>query len=849
MYTYAYQILEKLLLAQVPELREIDWYLNQDSTSDKNTWLFTAPSVFLEFIPVEGPRDHGHRIQSVITDINVHLLTENTKDKGSKIINKQQTDPIAHAKLMDKVYKVLQGFSARLSYLDAFTALAATDQDQRVMNSLSRNGITPPHRIRKTMIKSVQSFRCVVYDHAAGKLYTVPEPEPVLEVFVDLDVETESFEPIPDAPSAIIYDNITASQVQLFWTRVADVDGYVVEKDGVEVYEGDNTTVVLNSGITQNTTYAFRVKTLKGSKESEWRTISVTVPQFFNCATINNVVPFVGTSERQTALEPSIATVDKPFSWSRWVRVSNVTALENNIYFDNCVIPGGVSQQWGLFMIASGNTTISDRLRFLLCSDTSNANIIFIQSEHRIPKNRWVHVVVTYDGSETNTGFEMYIDGVKETNPTRTQVGTYTGCLNNAALRFIVGSDQSGRKGSFNVKDIVIEDRVWTQSDVNELYNNGILPDITELSFFDDIVAYYPLDSDFSCANNSSLNLTGTFQQSVRAIRPVKHLGYKKIEVTNSRYVAFGGIDRVGDIVNLRIRSGTTHLANGKIIKIPITISTETPTNPVDVITDGSFDLRGGSNGQVNNKIVFFSSRYNTSGNTFEDAMRYESTDGLVGSNFGAGSAMTENYLRFNFYGKVLFVNGVYVVPFFGHNGSGTWKLSLRESTDGTNWTDRDIFDGSNQYGECAIGYTDGIWLLLFRRESSPYGIYQSYSTDDRATWSLPELTNLSGATGAGNCDIEINSVGRVHITIMDRSGSTIKRSKNNSIHDVIANPLGYNTPVSVFQSYVTDSLGVLGYPNILHLGDEVYFEGFSAEQSSSRADYYFGIGKINEPL
>lgn len=182
MYTYAYQILEKLLLAQVPELRELDWYLQQDSTADKNTWLFTAPVVLIEFVPVEGPRNHGHRIQSAVTDIVIHLLSENAKDKGAKIIDKQQADPIAHPKLLDKIYKTLHGFSARLSYLDAFTALAGTDQDQRVINSMSRNSITPPHRIRKTMIKSMQSFRCVVYDHAANKLYTVPDPSPDLEV-------------------------------------------------------------------------------------------------------------------------------------------------------------------------------------------------------------------------------------------------------------------------------------------------------------------------------------------------------------------------------------------------------------------------------------------------------------------------------------------------------------------------------------------------------------------------------------------------------------------------------------------------------------------------------------------
>jgi hypothetical protein len=182
MFTYAYQILDKYLRAQMTELREIDWYLNQDSTTDKLSKLWAAPAVFIEFRIVEGLRDHGHRIQSATVDILFHLLTENAKDRGSKIVDKQNADAIAHPKMMDKLFKSLQGFSAKLSYLDAFTALAGTDQDQRVFNSMSRNSLVPPHVVRKTMIKSVQSFRCVAYDHAATKTYT--DPTPALEFIV-----------------------------------------------------------------------------------------------------------------------------------------------------------------------------------------------------------------------------------------------------------------------------------------------------------------------------------------------------------------------------------------------------------------------------------------------------------------------------------------------------------------------------------------------------------------------------------------------------------------------------------------------------------------------------------------
>ena len=179
MFTYPYQILEKLLTTAVPELREIDWYLQQDSTTDKSVMLFASPGAYVEFSIVEGPRDHPFYIQSAIVDISIHLLTENALDRGSKIMQKTGT---SHAVLFDKIYKTLQGFGAKLSYITAFAALANTVNDRTVINSLSRIGIINPHSIRKTMVKSVQRFRCVVYDHAATRTYTVPDPLPDLNI-------------------------------------------------------------------------------------------------------------------------------------------------------------------------------------------------------------------------------------------------------------------------------------------------------------------------------------------------------------------------------------------------------------------------------------------------------------------------------------------------------------------------------------------------------------------------------------------------------------------------------------------------------------------------------------------
>jgi hypothetical protein len=51
MYTYPYQIIKrKAYHHDVTELRELEWYTNQDSTKDKNASLKAAPGVYITFI-------------------------------------------------------------------------------------------------------------------------------------------------------------------------------------------------------------------------------------------------------------------------------------------------------------------------------------------------------------------------------------------------------------------------------------------------------------------------------------------------------------------------------------------------------------------------------------------------------------------------------------------------------------------------------------------------------------------------------------------------------------------------------------------------------------------------------
>lgn len=183
MYTHPFEVIKAHLLDKLPELREVDWYMNQDDVKDKDGWLVSSPAVYIQFLP-SPTEDMGARIQSSTSEFDVLLLTDCVLAEGSKRIKK--TDPKDHMYILDKIFHALSGFSALKSDLVEFVALAGTSADQRLMNSCTRISITPPHTPRKAIMKSVQRFRTKLYDHAAKNTYAAPDPSPDLELEVEV---------------------------------------------------------------------------------------------------------------------------------------------------------------------------------------------------------------------------------------------------------------------------------------------------------------------------------------------------------------------------------------------------------------------------------------------------------------------------------------------------------------------------------------------------------------------------------------------------------------------------------------------------------------------------------------
>lgn len=184
MFTYPFEILKLRLTTDVPELRELDWFLGQTNIKDKNALITTTPALYIEFMPVT-PRDLGGKLQSSDAEFNIHLVTESVSDNGTNKLKKNQ--PNDHMRIFDKIYRSLSGFNAKLSFLPEFVLLLNTSQDQRVMNSIIRTSpIVPPHALSKGKMISIQRFSTIIYDHAAATLYTKITPKPPIEIIPDM---------------------------------------------------------------------------------------------------------------------------------------------------------------------------------------------------------------------------------------------------------------------------------------------------------------------------------------------------------------------------------------------------------------------------------------------------------------------------------------------------------------------------------------------------------------------------------------------------------------------------------------------------------------------------------------
>lgn len=104
-------------------------------------------------------------------------------------------------------------------------------------------------------------------------------------------------------------------------------------------------------------------------------------------------------------------TNDKPFTFTAWIYY---TDSRDNTFFP--VISKWTTTAWDgeylfcIFETSSFGTAGVDQL-FIECMRSASSNRIKAESTTAIPRNSWVHVGVTYDGSKSQNGLNLYMNG------------------------------------------------------------------------------------------------------------------------------------------------------------------------------------------------------------------------------------------------------------------------------------------------------------------------------------------------------------------------------------------------------------------------------------------------------
>lgn len=129
-----------------------------------------------------------------------------------------------------------------------------------------------------------------------------------------------------------------------------------------------------------------------------------------------------------------------------------------------------VSLNWEWYIYIQSN-----RITFQIFNNGTGSASIKRTSETVVTGlSQWYHLVVTYDASATIGGVRMYVDSVLSESSTQSGViGNFVKTTNtNAPLR--VANSEGGFDFNGDIDELCIwKNRELSQSEVNEIYNNG----------------------------------------------------------------------------------------------------------------------------------------------------------------------------------------------------------------------------------------------------------------------------------------------------------------------------------------------------------------------------------------
>ena len=175
----------------------------------------------------------------------------------------------------------------------------------------------------------------------------------------------------------------------------------------------------------------------------------------YNFVTLNGSSQYVNISHNNNQ-NMGDASSDSPFSVSLWINRDSSPHLEG--IFEKGTTTA--NRQYALMSTGAGS------LIFKLYDVTNATFEASIRStpDSQIVANTWIHVAITYDGrggSSAASGLNIYINGVKDSNPTRSTHSSYV-AMHAANTNLVLGHNSSFGSG-FEFDGSLAEFSMWNK--------------------------------------------------------------------------------------------------------------------------------------------------------------------------------------------------------------------------------------------------------------------------------------------------------------------------------------------------------------------------------------------------
>lgn len=210
------------------------------------------------------------------------------------------------------------------------------------------------------------------------------------------------------------------------------------------------------------------VATLTDGSGRDYSKYSLTPTLVGNTNVSSRTLVFDGTGDYVTYPDSegfsfTIAGQDQSFTMMAWIYMDAALSARRCIFFKSAEY---------IFELYPSSDPLYKGLAITCWKSDFSAGIIgHMNSVVGISATTWLHVCATYTGSESPTGFSLYLNGAAQSRATAT-FGTYAGMSNTAASIQINGAGGSYQWAG-KVADPRIYSRVLSTAEIATIYSQG----------------------------------------------------------------------------------------------------------------------------------------------------------------------------------------------------------------------------------------------------------------------------------------------------------------------------------------------------------------------------------------